>query len=94
MMTAMQMIEMLDRNGVHYVTLTWATGNKVSQIYFLETNPYGETVIRVWFFGGKDSRAYSTSSEIAKNGELDLLAWYANDCEDYAEADLYKAEWH
>jgi hypothetical protein len=96
MITATQMMEMLDRNHTHYVSLEWKCGNKVSvtQIYFLETNPYGETVIRLWFFGGVDSRAHQTSSSVAEKGELDLLAWYANDHEDYDDCPCCDVVWH
>ena len=81
-MFATQLMEMLDRNNRQGILLVRDDGS-VYEIIHLEEDIYdGGTRIRYWFFDNK-GKVCDTSYRPAPNGEMDLLAEYADDLDTY-----------
>ena len=83
-MTAQTLMAILDRNNQHGILLTHTTDGSVYEIIHLETNRFEGTQLRFWFFDEKGN-LFDTSSVPAPNGEMDLLAEYADDLETYED---------
>lgn len=85
-MTAQILIDILDRNGVHGFMLVRSDNGSIFSVVYLEENRFDGTQLRFWSFND-DGTLYNTSSIPAPNGEMDLLAEYAEDAELYNEND-------
>lgn len=80
-MTAQTLMDILDRNNQQGILLVRDNGS-VYEIIHLEENFHEGTLIRYWFFGD-NGKVRDTSCRPAPNGEMDLLAEYADDLDTY-----------
>lgn len=80
-MTAQMIMDILDRNNQHGILLVRDDGS-VYEIVYLEQNRFEGTQLRCWFFDN-EGNVFDTSTIPAPNGEMDLLAEYADDIDTY-----------
>lgn len=81
-MNAQTMMDILDRNNQHGILLVHEKDGSVYEIIHLEENRFESTRIRFWFFDEK-GELFDTSYAPAPNGEMDLLAEYADNLDTY-----------
>lgn len=91
-MTAKTLMDILDRNKQHGILLIHTADGSVYEIVHLEENRFEGTQLRFWFFDEK-GKVFDTSSAPAPNGEMDLLAEYADDLEAYDDGRVFKVIW-
>lgn len=80
-MTAQTLLNILDRNNTHGILLVRDNGS-VYEIIHLENNRFEGTQLRYWFFNNK-GKLMDTDCNPAPNGEMDLLAEYADNIDKY-----------
>jgi hypothetical protein len=81
-MTAQKLMDILDRNDQQGILLVRDNGS-VYEIIHLEEHHYDEgTYLRFWFFNDS-GKLTDTCCRPAPNGEMDLLAEYADDLDTY-----------
>lgn len=92
-MTANTLMTMLDRNHQHGILFVHAMDGSVYEIAHLETSPYEGTQLRFWFFDEKGN-LFDTQYRPAPNGEMDLLAEYADALDTHGiDGRFFKVVW-
>ena len=94
-MTANQLIQILDRNKQHYMLHRWFGTGNIRKVAYIEDNANEHRkAVRFWYFCEITGELTATGSDPAPNGEMDLLADYADDLEFYGNVGCVTVEWH